>query len=232
MRSTEYETGTRLMLDNVLRVIFVISISNAIMTGWRVFGRRVHLNEAVVPSAASAEEPLDSVLSVEVARVSAKSPPTRAHRLTVFLDPASPRMASVAHDIGGLFVEPTDAVAVTLLFAPEGNATVQSPIGEAIALECSRRLGHLSHVVDAIGSPSHSANTSWSSVGMAAGMKDVAPFVDCIRRRDTAAEVMRSLVLARRLRLEVRPGFVLDDTVIRGRITVDSIRSRLRMKVR
>lgn len=213
-------------MDRALRLLVTVTSLAAFGMAWQVveqFSLR-SASTSVVP--VPAEERLDGQLSTDIAR-EVEAPDAQPSRLLVFLDPRAIDIGQWMRDIDALDTDSRKSGGISFRFAPAGATTPGSSISEAIAIECGRRQGSLLPVIDALASKS--ANASWFDVGVAARVHDLALFGDCVRRRETAAEVARSIVLARRLRLSVRPGFVLDQTVIRGSITIDSLRSRMRV---
>jgi hypothetical protein len=208
----------------------MVGVSTLVACGlvWHLIERRVVPPPVPVAAPAAAEELLDGLAVGQIAgMMSGES--RYAHRIIAVLDPASRDVSRFASEISHLAAEPDLRADVMLLFAPKGNPSAKSPIGDILALECGRRQGQLLQLLDALDRYRGTGKTDWTMVATK-GNLDPSIFSDCVRRRETAAKLADGLILVRRLRLIVRPGFVFDNTVIRGRISVDSLRVRLQAR--
>jgi hypothetical protein len=173
-----------------------------------------------------AEGSIDSITLTRLATMPGVAS-TRLHRVVGVLDPSSNDASVVASELTHLAEETTLNVAVSLFLAPQGSLSSASALSDILAGHCAQRQGRLVEFLEAVESRSAQRHDDLVSLATYAHVRSPADFIMCVRRRETMEDLSNGQLLVRRLHLSVLPAFLIDSTVIRGRITVDSVRVRL-----
>lgn len=207
-----------------LRWLVVLSTLSAVGAVLTAVERRLMQPSAPLIEPPPAEEGADSIV---LARLRAIVPVTgHRHTLVVILDPTSPRQAASASRLRYLTTRATKPPALSFLFWTPKSADGISALETVVALECARRQDRTMELLRALGAQT-ARPVSWSRLAVGGTLTDLHGFLDCLRRRDTAREMSEELLIVKRLRIAASPSFVLDSTIIRGKISDDSLLSRL-----
>lgn len=223
------EAGRPVRGTRVLRSAVVLSTIAAVVIVCLNLIRIMRSGDAALPAPAPREERLDSITLERLAAMRGFSG-VRSHRLVAVLDPHGREASKFAGALERLGSEKTFNVSVSLYFAPPNAGMDTSALNDILAALCARRQGQLVAFLEALGRGGAQSQQALATLAKVAHIEDVGTFMSCVRRRDTIEEMADGRVLMSRLRLTQLPAVVLDSTVIRGRISVDSIRTRLRAK--
>lgn len=94
----------------------------------------------------------------------------------------------------------------------------------ARAGECAARQGRFEAMHDALfGAQSLIGDRPWNEFAHEAGVKDLSMFGRCIQSRDVDANLVRDAALAKRLRVEATPTFLINDMRFVGALPLASL---------
>jgi hypothetical protein len=213
--------------DRFLRGLVVLSTIAAFAIVCVNIRRFIRDHHIPLRAAAPAEERIDSITAGRLAAMRGGSS-ARTHRLVGILDPHGSESSEFARALSRLASDDSLNVSVSLYFAPQYGGRDTSAVSDILAALCARRQERLVAFLEVLNRDKALRRRALDALARAAHIEDVGAFMACVRRRETIEEVADGQVLMNSLRLTQLPAVVLDSTVIRRRISVDSIGARLR----
>jgi hypothetical protein len=214
-------------IESVVWILVVVSTITASVAVWAIYESRRTQARQSATTRAKAEEHLSSPALDKIA-----SMPTvavgRRHRVLALLDPADKNAAALTFALESLSVDPTLHTSVTVFFVPAPKRSAWTDLRLSLAAACAERQGTRDRLLASRAGSALVDERDLSALAERTHLPDPSRFVECMQRRETASEISDGLWLARALNLHVRPGFVIDSTVLRGEISLDSVRVRLR----
>jgi hypothetical protein len=215
--------------ERILRGLVVITALVAAGLIWKLAQKSVVQSSPPVRALPPVEERLDSAALGEISTMRGVSD-RRLHRVIAILDPALADAGPLASDLARLSGEEQLRVAVSLFFAPQGSADRWAQTRQILNVQCAKRQGRLVEMLQAVATRPSRGDDGLAQLATRAQLTNPTAFFECIRRRDTAQDLSEALWLIQALRLSVLPAFIVDSSVVRGPITLDSIRARLRTR--
>ena len=212
--------------ERSLRILVGFSSLGACVVLWLLVDRHQAPSRLPLPQPPGPEERIDSLTLSRIESMRSISS-GRLHRVIAILDPSTRDASTVASALTDLAGESALHVSVTLFLATQRGQNSSLVMNDILAGHCAQRQGRLVEFLQAIDKRNAPRNVGWTALAVASSIGKPAAFVECVFRRDAAENVIDGQFLVHKLRLYTLPAILIDSTVIRGRISVDSVRSRL-----
>ncbi len=154
--------------------------------------------------------------------------PEGERQLIIILDPTMPNALDLIARANSLASSSKPSRRTYQLFVTASSDGRFGGSEVVIATECARQQGKLPQFLQVL---AHAAPLAdFAALGVQARFSNIDDFVQCIRRRDTARQAGYASLIVNRLRVWQLPSYLLDSQIIRGKMSSDSLASRVSIR--